>query len=444
MKSRILDYAIIAALTTLISVSLVTLSAQEVLTTKDAIALAIDNNYNIQLSQNNIKVAENNSRKENNGYLPTVNVNVGPTGSFGGSTQQFGNGMTAEVREAFSWTAGAGVNANYTLYDKSRDLKLDQMKERLNLTNLQLRQSIENTIYQVYNQYYAIAQLSENTKALEEALKLSLKRKERLELRYELGQGLKLDILNAQVDISRDSVNYLSVIQQLDNAKRDLEVIMGIALTDDYAIDTDVTYELDMLRDGYLERASSDNVSLLLSDQNQQINQLDLDIIATSNKPTIGSNAGLSYNYQANAPGSFITSSTNSGLNVGVTLNWNILDGGRRKVLEQNALINMETETLTRAQIVKEITRDINNAWGSYQNALYILEVEQNSLEINQLNLSRTDELYKAGQATSIEFRQAQLNLLQSEIGYNQARYDAKLIELQLRYLSGDIMRDVE
>jgi len=314
------------------------------------------------------------------------------------------------------------------------------MKEILNLSNLQLRQTIENTIIQVYNQYYNIALLSENLKAVEEALVLSKRRLERAELRAELGQGLSLDILNAQVDINRDSVNYLDVAQQVENAKRDLEVILGSTLPENFNIDPSVSYDSSINSETLREKALEYNVNLLLSDQNQVINQYDLDLIDVINKPTIATNAGFNYNHSVSAPGSFINSSTSSGLNLGVTLNWNIFDSGRKKVLEQNTKIAMDAESLTREQIIKELERDINNAWGNYQNALYILDVEQKSLDVNIQNLDRTTDLYNRGQRTSVDFRQAQLNLLNSEVGYNNARYQAKLIELQLKYLSGDIM----
>ena len=413
---------------------------QNVLTRQTAAEMAISNNYGIQLAQNNIRIAENNTAKENNGYYPVVDASAGPGASFGGSTQRFDNGMRAETRGAFSWNAGASVNANYTLFDESRSIQFDQMKEVLNLSNLQLRQTIEATLIEVYNQYYLIAQLSENLLAVEEALTLSRKRMERAQIKYEYSQGLRLDVLNAQVDISRDSVNYLNVLQQVENAKRDLEVIIGQRIEESFSIDPSVRYDETITKESLFENALQNNVSLLLSDQNQVLNEYDLKIIGAVNKPKIGANAGLSYNHQASPPGSFISSSTSSGVNLGVTLNWNIFDGGRKKILEQNAKINLETEALTKDQIIKELRRDIDNAWGNYQNALYILEVERNSLDINRLNLERTTDLFERGQLTSIEFRQAQLNLLNSETGFNAARYDAKLIELQLLYLSGNIM----
>ncbi len=56
---------------------------------------------------------------------------------------------------------------------------------------------------------------------------------------------------------------------------------------------------------------------------------------------------------------------------------------------------------------------------------------------------NRTQKQYKLGQQTYIEFRLAQINLLNTQTAYNNAKYDAKLIELQLLQLSGQLL-DVE
>ena len=57
-----------------------------------------------------------------------------------------------------------------------------------------------------------------------------------------------------------------------------------------------------------------------------------------------------------------------------------------------------------------------------------------------QNNFNRTQEKFKIGQVNSIEFRQAQLNLLNAELNRNQAKFSAKLSELQLLQISGDLL----
>ena len=71
---------------------------------------------------------------------------------------------------------------------------------------------------------------------------------------------------------------------------------------------------------------------------------------------------------------------------------------------------------------------------------MFVLKAQEKNVLTTQNNFDRTTERYKLGQVTSIEFRQAQINLINSKTAFNNAKFDAKLIELQLLQLSGDIL----
>ena len=68
------------------------------------------------------------------------------------------------------------------------------------------------------------------------------------------------------------------------------------------------------------------------------------------------------------------------------------------------------------------------------------LQVEENAVETNRENYAQTEERIKNGQLTSIEFRQAQLNLLNAQTSLNNAKFDAKLRETQLMQLVGKLI----
>ncbi len=416
------------------------LTGQNILTLNRAAELTVSNNFSIRLAYNNIRIAENNATKEFTGYNPFVDLAVGPSATFGGSRQKFSNDMTAETSNALSWTAGATLSAGYTFFDKSRDVTLDQLKGILDLANLQLRQSIEDNLFQMVNQYYLIAQLAENIDVLEKSLEISQKRIELAQVNYEYGQGLRLNVLNAEIDLKRDSVNLLNALQQIDEAKRNFNFLVGVPVETKFEIDDQIEIKNVASKEEYILSALAENVTILLSNQNQKVNEFDLKIIDALGKPRIAANANLNYNYQNNAPGSFITSSSNQGLNLGVNLNWNIFDGGIRNIQKQNALINIENESIQKEQIENQLKRDISNTWEAFQNALFILDVEGKSITTAQANLDRTSELFNRGQVTSVEFRQAQLNQINAQLGLNTAKYSAKLLEIQLAYLSGQLL----
>jgi outer membrane protein len=66
--------------------------------------------------------------------------------------------------------------------------------------------------------------------------------------------------------------------------------------------------------------------------------------------------------------------------------------------------------------------------------------LQAKNVAANTGNLERSQERFKLGQVSSIEFRQAQVNLLHAETIKNLAKYDAKLAEYQLLQLAGQLL----
>jgi outer membrane protein TolC len=68
-----------------------------------------------------------------------------------------------------------------------------------------------------------------------------------------------------------------------------------------------------------------------------------------------------------------------------------------------------------------------------------VVSAQERNLSANQNNFERTTEKFRLGQVTSLDFRVAQQNLLQAEINLIEARYNAKIAELAIYQLVGDI-----
>lgn len=412
-------------------------NAQSILTLEEAKAVTLSNNYGIKVAQNNVQVAENNTDKRANGYLPTVNATGGLNGTLGGSQQTFNSGMENVVSNAFQWGANAAVNANYTVFDKRRDLTLNQLKENVTLVNLQLRQTIENNLLQVYNGFYQVAQLEENIEALAQAMSISRERLQRANYGLDYGQGSGLTVLNAEVDIQRDSVNILNAQQQLANARRNLNVLMGRNTNERFVTDANLVYADNLQINELIKAAKEENIALQINRKNLSVNELTLGIIDAERKPTVSASASYNFNYSDNAAEAFITSSSSRGLGGNIGVNWNLFDGGSRKIREQNTRVNLSTQKLQITQLEQQTEAQIINAWESYRNALYILEVQENAVATNQENFERTEEQLRIGRISSLEFRQAQLNLLNAQVSLNQAKFDAKVREIQMLQLAG-------
>ncbi len=159
--------------------------------------------------------------------------------------------------------------------------------------------------------------------------------------------------------------------------------------------------------------------------------------------PTLGFNASYGFNRTENENlvnpfGARLI--TSDGLNAGINLSWNIFDGGIRRTRVANAKIAIENQQLLLEQQKINIENNLKNTWENYKNQLFILKAQETNVLTTNNNFERTQERFKLGQISSVEFRQAQINLLNAKTALNNAKFDAKLIELSLLQLSGDIL----
>ena len=417
------------------------LQAQNVLTKEEAVSKALENNYGVQIAKNDVAVAENNTSILNSGYLPTVTGSAGATYNLDNTEAEFSNGDVTVLNGAESSRYNASVNLNYTLFDGlGRRYNYKRLKEQYQLTELQARETIENTIIQMFSVYYNVAQLSYNLNTLEETLTVTKDRLVRAEYQFEYGQNTKLEVLNAEVDINNDSINIINTKQQLKNAKRDLKLVLGETFKEDYDVETEVDFTLQFQKDSLFQQAKRRNVALLQTEKNIAISKLDINSGQSAYLPTIGLTGSYGWNKNNNNAASFLTTSTNTGLSGGINLSWNLFDGGATINRVRNAKINLETQQLQKENILLSIERDFNNAWDDYMNKLDIYNIQDKNIVTAQNNFDRTQEKFKIGQVNSIEFRQAQINLLNAELSRSQAKYDAKLAELTLLQISGELL----
>ncbi|SFD12512.1 TolC family protein [Algibacter pectinivorans] len=415
--------------------------AQELITPEKAVSLALENNYGIKLAKTDVEIAKNNADILNSGYLPTVTGNAGVNYNVDDTEVGFSDGTSRVLNGAESSRYNASIDLNYTIFDGlGRSYNYKQFKEAKQLTELEARETIENTIVQLFTVYYKVAELIENKDAVSETLEISKERLLRSQYQFEYGQSNKLASLNAEVDINNDSISLMNTIQELNNAKRDLNFVLGNTIAKDFNISTEVDFNNLYDKNDLLNKVKSNNVSVLQINKNIDINTLGVKLETSAYLPTVGLTGSYGWNKNNNNAASFAAYSINTGLAAGLSLRWNLFDGGKTITNVKNAKLNLETQNIVKEELLVSIERDFNNAWDDYQNKLNVYKLQEQNIKTAQNNFDRTQEQFKLGQVNSIEFRQAQLNLLSAELSRNQAKYLTKLSEFKLLQLSGEIL----
>ncbi len=417
------------------------LNAQQLLTKQEALQIALENNYGIKLAKNRVEIAKNNSSIYNSRFLPILNTTAGANYDISDQEIEKQDGSLLIVNGAETETYNAALNLNYTLFDGlGRKYIYKQLKETYNLTELEARETIENTYLQVFNLYFQIARLSENTENLKEISAISNQRLLRAQYQYEYGQSTKLELLNAEVDVNNDSIRLINANQQFNTAKRNLNIILGKQQNINYTVDTEVNFSTLLSFEELLANATKNNVTLKQNEKNITISKFGIKASKSSYLPSIGLTSSYRWNKSKNPSTSFFANSINTGLRAGINLSWNIFDGGNTKTRVANAKIGLENQEIIQEQQIETLKNTLKNTWEAYHNQLYVLNAQKLNVITTKNNFDRTQERYKLGQVTSIEFRQAQINLLNTKTAVNNAKYDAKLIELELLQLSGQLL----
>jgi len=419
--------------------------AQDMLEKQGAVGIALENNFDIKVSNNDLEAAKNSSSIYNSGYLPSVFASGGADYQNQESEIEFQNGDTQDDIENTTNTYTATVGVDYLLFDGfGRKYNYKKLQEQYNISEIRVRQVIENTLLDLLVSYYDVARLTENQYNLQQSLDISKSQLLREQYGYQYGQKTQLDVLNSEVNVNQDSINLLNIQRELANAKRDLNVILGRDVNVDFAVDTTVSYAIDLTYDTMMQSAKINNTLLLQAEKNVTLSDYDLKINKSSWVPNVGVNGAYNWrdsNTDSNISNPFsLASNTSVGIVGGVSVSWNIFDGGITKTRVQNAKIAIDNSNIEKQFIEKDLERNVANAWETYQNSLFILSAEEKNVETNKRNFERSQEQYRLGQIITVEFRLAQVNLLSAVNSYNQAKYTAKVAELRLLQLGGKLI----
>jgi len=205
-------------------------------------------------------------------------------------------------------------------------------------------------------------------------------------------------------------------------------------------VDTTVKFVNTLVIETFLKEAATNNVTLLQAEQNIKVSDYNKKASKAVFLPSFGLTGIYGWN-EGNFPETnFLASSSSYGFTGGLNLTWNLFDGGRGITNVKNAKIEYDNQVLLKEQLKIQVQRNIANDYGNYQNRLAIFHLQQQNVITTQNNYERSNEQYKIGQISSLELRQAQINLLNAQTTKNLAKYEAKLAELEVLQLTGQLL----
>jgi len=386
-----------------------------------AISIALKENLKIKIARNNALISRRNAHIGNAGLLPKFKLS-------GTASYQDGSSSTSTQ-----------IQASYTLFDGlSNIFNWKKLLSGKRLGNLEARNQIEQILLEVSAAYYSATSAYEQLIIAEELLQISCERLERAKKRSLYGRATTIDVLSAQVDFASDQVTLIQIRFQWQETSRNLNVLLNREVNRQFQGETDVNFRIGLSLENLMARALENNASYLSALEYLRQLQLDVKISASVFYPRLDITG--SYGLNQSMEGWGITlNDPQENTSIGLNLQLNIFDGFKNLVHRKIAKVELKNQEFTVNDQRLTLKKQLINSYEAYKNKLLELELEKQYVASAELNFKRTQELFKLGQVTTTQFREAQINLIRSRSNVATAKYDAKLKEIELLQLTGQL-----
>lgn len=425
------------------------LYAQEQMTVEDAINLGLKNNYDIRIARNDAEIALNDKGKGIAGFLPVIDASNAlryfSTNRITGSPLSFSESVTRIV--------GGQITLNWTLFDGFK-MFVDRSRynELATLGEFEARNTIENTVVAIMQAFFDLVQQEQLLDVARDTLEVSQARLEREEVRSDLGGASTTDLLNARVNFNNDRTVLLNQELAVEISRKELNILLAQDPAQPVRIKKEITIpSLDFSLDELLSFARERNSELLVARQNKIVAEKGVKIARSSFYPAVTLSGNYGYNdrelFGGGFGGSFGGTSLGGGntkshtidSGIGLVVSFNVFNGNLDKIDFQNARIGLRNQELTLKNIENELEGLIREKYVTLQKRLETVEIEEQNVIAARQNLTLQQDRYRIGAADSLDFRDAQVNLVRAQSTLIIARFQSRVTLLEIQQLIGKL-----
>lgn len=414
----------------------------DTLSLSNAIAIALERNYNITLAQNEVEIAGINNSSGNAGMLPKLDMTGTRSRAQNNSHMEYFDGRTRDGKNAVTNNINAGLQLSWTFFDgMNMFIQKDKLNQLEDLSNVQLRSVIENTVAQVIRIYYEIAAQQLLAGVFQEALKISHERLVFSRARFNLGAGSELGILQATVDMNTDSANYIKQLAMIENLKSELNLLLCRDLKTAFLVGQDIPVRNDLLMENIREKMESENPDLKIARSEINLASLSVKELNSSKYPRLTFNSGYNYS-RSRAEVGIYNLNRNYGFTVGVSMAYNLFNGFTNRQKVSAARIREESAKTDMDALRLDLEASLTQIFNDYRTNLQLVNFETESLDFARHNFVIAQERYRLGAINDIELRETQQKLMDAEGRLLMALYRCKSAEVELLRLSGQLSQD--
>lgn len=418
---------------------------QETLSAKQAVFTALENNYQVSISEKQLEIAETNNSWAGAGAFPSVTLGIANNNTIQDNTN---NPLTFTPGIIMSNNLAPSLAVNWNIFTgfavRISKTRLEQLEGQSANNAMSV---IESTVQDVLKAYYTVQLQKEQLELLGTISSQSRDLYNYYKLKEKYSTSNSLESLQFRNQFLTDSMNYLMQEINYDNAMRNLLLLMNDTTGTAYSLSDPLDVELGLIdRNALKNELLSNNANLKNQLINIELQKTNTELQKSFLYPTLsvqlGTNPSWSWirNLQNDPNAPFNSIETNNLTYYGnLNLRYTIYDNWKNKRSVAIAKIQEEISELTFA----ETSRTLSN---TLENLLDLYEARNNMLSISEENMLYAEKAYNLarsrydlGTINSVDLATFQTNYRNAMIRHYENLFNRLDTYLEIYRMTGKI-----
>lgn len=409
--------------------------AQELLTSDDAVSIALKNNYDILVATNYAEIARLNNTSGNAGMLPEVAVNSSDNYSRNNVDQKFSSGGSGSYSNSHSNSFNAGVELNWTLFDGGKMfITKSKLGEIQSLGEIEYKDQVLQTVFNVIVAYYEVVREKQQLVSINEVISKNEAIVNILKTSFGAGLAPKTSLLQAQIDLNVYKESAINQETAIVAAKRILNQLLSRDANTQFEVVDTIPFDNLPGRDELARKLFASNTSVLMGQKQVDIANLGLKEYKTALLPTLHFNTGYNFLKNDNANGTILMNQA-YGPQIGGSLTIPIYQAGNAARQVKTARLQLQSTEYNLESTKLQVSSELQNTLTIYESQQQLLEIEKSNTGLARENLDISIQRLRLGQTTTLELHQAQESYVDSQTRLINFEYYLKVAETRLKKL---------
>jgi len=397
------------------------------LTLPEAIYIALRENPQVLLKENELEKAKKKIAEAKSALLPSLNLSFSISetqGYYSKDTQQ----------------QNASLGLKQTLYSGGKIINTI----RLNEDNFEITQAILDKtkielIFNTAKAFYSLLLAEELAQLNNEILKNTTSHLEAINVRYQNGQASSLEVENIKKNQKKAEENYENSLNQIQELKSLIKNLLHLNEEVNISASGEFTYAP--------EEIAFDEAFVTALGKRPEIKQYEAEIsrakksaeiVRAGNRPTVYA----SWDYYSRSHSTSIigpSKNPNDYNVVGLSLSWPIFDGWQTKLRLDEAMLDIKQAQIAKDMVKRDIGLELKNAYLALKDALSKIKTAEAETSFYANNYQTVKEKYSQGIASNLDLSDAQIQNQTASFNKKKAIYEYIVAKLAFEKATGGL-----